>query len=568
MRGILYEKCFKKTFLIMKLNLALLILSTFSALATSYSQNTRVNVSVENGTIVDIFNQIENQSEFRVFYRADEIDLGKKYTVNYNNEQVGVMLADLLKESNSTFEVVNKIIVITPSSQQTKVTGKVIDVNTGESLPGVNILVEGTNTGVVTDSDGKFSLELSASDGILIFSYIGYNTERIEINGRSTVDVALVPDIQMLDEVVVVGYGTMKKRDVTGSIASIKEDEFKNLTITNTTEILKGRVAGVSVTESSGKPGGEFKIRIRGANSILGDNSPLLVVDGIQTAISLDQINPNDIASIDILKDASATAIYGSRGANGVILLTTKNGAEGPPVVEISSYLSFKKAHNPYDMMEAGLYAETLNITEGNPIYSQSEIDAFRTSGGYNMYDALLQNGLMQSYKVGLRGGTKALQYFISGGYDHEDGVLINTNFSKYMIRSNFSSKISDKLSLGLNLNATKSSGHNIRSGYEALLYANLWGPTEKIINDDGTYNLKDTYGANSSNPYMILNESNVDNSATVGIIAANIKYEILSGLTFDANVGYNMGVSNNGYVNNDTYGSGVEFYRFRQILL
>lgn len=553
-RSILHEKCFKKLILIMKLNLILLILGTFSAMASSYSQSTRVNVSVEEGTIIDIFNQIEKQSEFRIFYRLDEIDLEKKYTVNYNQEQVGNMLADILKGSNTTYELVDKVIVIEEARQQLKVSGTVTDASTGLSLPGVNILIEGTQNGTTTDVNGRYSLEVSAEKGVLIFSYIGYVSATVEVNARSAIDIALEPDYLLLEEVVVIGYGSMKKKDVTGSVASVQSTEFEHQQITTPEQILKGRVAGVAVTQTSGAPGGDYKIRIRGANSILGGNDPLLVVDGIQGGSSLQDINPNDIESIDILKDASSTAIYGSRGANGVILITTKSGLEGPAVVELNTYLSFKNAHNPYEMMDPVLYAETVNLSSGGAAYSQDDIDELRRSGGTNAYEDLLQQGLLQSYEVSVRGGSKLTKYSISAGVNSEDGVLVNTKLKRYMFRSNLSTQITDKLSVGLNLTAAQNKGRNISSAYSETTAALCWAPAESIKKADGTWQLADPYGYYLSNPVMLLNEMNRDFVTTTGLVAANLKYEIFKGLTFQSNAGLNADYGNRGYYNNEIF--------------
>ncbi len=431
----------------MKLSILLTFVFTVNMMASVYSQEARFDLDIKDQTVRDVLKNIEDQSKFRFFYNDEFTDLNRTVSITTNDKSIDDLLSLILDNTTVTYKVMdNNFVVITPKSllQQTKVTGNVTDASTGESLPGVNIQIEGSQAGTVSDANGKYSLEV-APNASLIFSYVGYNTQKIEVNGRSIIDIAMGPDIQMLDEVVVVGYGTMKRKDVTGSVASVQTSEFEHQIINTPAQILKGRAAGVAVTTVSGAPGGDYKIRIRGANSLLGSNDPLLVVDGIQGGISLKDINPNDIESMDILKDASSTAIYGSRGANGVILITTKQGKEGRAIVELNSYLSFKNGQNPYTMMDPVLYAETVNL--GTPgAYSQDQINALQGTAPVDCYDEMLQKGILQNYEVSVRGGSKMTQYSLSGGIQSEDGAVVNTNLKRYLFRSNISTQISNKV--------------------------------------------------------------------------------------------------------------------------
>ena len=242
--------------------------------------------------------------------------------------------------------------VIDEVASAVEVSGRITDEG-GNGLPGATVLEKGTANGTVTNTDGNYTI-VTADEATLIVSFVGYQSQEIAVNGRSVIDVVLGDDVSALEEVVVVGYGSVKRSDLTGSLSSIGSEDFQDFPIVDASQAIKGLAAGVAVTQNSGVPGGDVKIRIRGANSILGGNDPLLVIDGIQTNINLSDINPNDIKSIQILKDASATAIFGSRGANGVILVETKNGVAGPVKLNYESFVSFKNVTSRYDVLGSG----------------------------------------------------------------------------------------------------------------------------------------------------------------------------------------------------------------------
>ncbi|NJK96914.1 MAG: TonB-dependent receptor plug domain-containing protein [Bacteroidales bacterium] len=268
-------------------------------------------------------------------------------SLNVNNNSLDEILDGILGKNGLAYKVIDKnFIVVLPDAalQQQKVTGTVTDGATGEPIVGANIIIEGTTMGTVTDINGKFNLDIPKSGSVLVISFLGYVTEHLVVDNQSSVEIKLVPDVQNLDEVIVIGYGTVKKSDLTGSVSAIKSEEFKKLPMTSLDQGIQGRAAGVQVTNTSGAPGGQVSIRVRGGNSLSSSNEPLYVIDGFPVAAGgmaggynnsslannpMATINPNDIESIEILKDASAAAIYGSRGANGVVLITTKRGKTG-----------------------------------------------------------------------------------------------------------------------------------------------------------------------------------------------------------------------------------------------
>jgi len=312
-RCILATKYPNKLITIMKLNMLFVFLGTVQIFATSYSQNARVNLNVENGTIVDIFNEIEKQSEYKIFYRMDDIDLEKKYTVNYTDQLVSELLPEVLGEENNTYQLVDKIIVITSNEmkQQVSVTGTLTDASTGEPLPGVYVIPEGTNTGAVTDAQGKYTLQVTNSNVNLVFSYVGYTTQSVAIAGRSVVDIQLVPEVQSLEEVVVIGYGTQKKIDLTGSVSVVSSKDFEKTPVTDALDAMQGKVAGVTIVSNSGEPGAEKEIRIRGVQSWGASTTPLYVIDGV-ILDNMTSLSPNDIEAISTRKDAAPSAKYGA----------------------------------------------------------------------------------------------------------------------------------------------------------------------------------------------------------------------------------------------------------------
>ncbi len=460
----------------MKLNVILLILTTLQSFAVSYSQNARVSVNVKDGNIVDIFNAIENQSEFRIFYRADEIDLDKKYTVDYENETVGNMLSDLFNGSKFTYELVDKIIVITSYKQQPKISGKVTDASTGEPLPGVNIRIEGTNTGTITDAEGKYALDTPAENATLQFSFIGYNTENVAIAGRSQINIALIPELTALEEVVVIGYGVQKKSNVTGAISSVKADDLKNTSLTNVGSALQGKVSGVQVINNSGAPGANATIRVRGYSSN-GSSDPLYVVDGLKVA-SIDYLATENIESIEVLKDAASAAIYGAEAGNGVILVTTKTGKQGTGKIFFNSQYSFTNLAEKADLLNADEF--TTFLLEGYPT-RQFEVDNYYLNdpsaivngklADTDWQDVIYEQGNRQNYNIGFQGGNDRASVFVSMDYTDHDGIVVGSTdtYKRLNGQINVSYKIKDWIEIGVTNAIDETKARSVSEN--ALLY-------------------------------------------------------------------------------------------------
>lgn len=344
-------------------------------------------------------------------------------------------------------------------AQSSIVSGKVTSSDDGAGLPGVTVIVRGSTVGTTTDSEGVFSLNVPDPNGILVFSFIGYTTQEVAINGRSTVDVFLKADVSELTEVVVIGYGEVKKSNVTGSIVSVKAEDLTRVPAGNVMESLQGSVPGMDVTRTSGAAGGNVSVRVRGQRSLTGSNEPLFIVDGIQYN-SINDLNQNDIASMEVLKDAASTAIYGSRGANGVIIITTKKGSEGKTKVSFNSYAGVSSIVGYPSMQNGAEYAaqrREANRTSGKwnspaddpAIFSVAELDNINAGKSTNWNDLMLHDGSQQEYQIGLSSGNDKTSIYVSLDYYKEKGLFKNDELSRYSFRTNIDHRISEKFKIG-----------------------------------------------------------------------------------------------------------------------
>lgn len=376
---------------------------------------------------------------------------------------------------------------------QMTIQGKVTSNADGETMPGVSIIVKGTSQGTITDIDGQYTINASSGQ-TLIFSFLGFKTVEKVVDNQTTIDVSLVEDATKLDEVVVVGYGTARRSDLTGALTSISAKDFDKQPLNNVSQALQGRAAGVQVTQTSGAPGGGFKIRIRGANSITGGNEPLYVVDG--QFVDISAVNVNDIASMEVLKDASATAIYGTRGANGVVLITTKSGSKGKAKITIDAFSGYADVTQKLPLMNAYDFALGVNFAEGrNPndpnlpfsqAYSQAELDALRANGGEDWQKRLFQTARFNNAQIAASGGNESTDYYISGNFYETTGTVLDQYFRRLNLRANFNTKLSQKVKVGLNFNVR----NEVLEGERADLAVGLsFDPTTPAFDKDGNYN-------------------------------------------------------------------------------
>ena len=440
---------------------------------------------------------------------------------------------------------------------QIDISGTVTDAEGQNPLQGASVVVEGTSTGVLTNSDGTYSISVPSENSVLRISYIGYSTQNITVGSQRVINVGMEVEASALDEIVVIGYGTAKKSDLTGAVSRVTADSYEAQPLTRVEDALQGRAPGVIVARANGQPGANFKVRIRGVNSITGNNSPLIVVDGVQGA-DLSSLNPNDIESMDVLKDASATAIYGVRGSNGVIIITTKKGS-GPGKVSVDYFTTISQvpdllptlADNPAD------FARLENIRRinvgGNPNFTDAEIAALEQNGGTNYQDEIFQTGVSNNLQVSASGSEGRLNYFISGIYRDQEGVVINTGFKQLSVRSNISAKVNDRLSVGLNLYANRGRTQNDFSfagnGQGSLVAKALtWDPTTPVFDDNGEFNFRSIKGIASlnDNPVRTLTLSDAQFTDELLTSALNVDVKITNDLTYTLTTGTQLRNFNN----------------------
>lgn len=409
----------------------------------------------------------------------------------------------------------------------------------GEPLMGVNVVEKGTTNGTITDLDGKYTLNVG-SNAVLQFSYIGYVSSDIAVNGQRTVNVTMKEDSQNLDEVVVVGYGTVRKADLAGSVSVLDNKAFKDQPIKQVSDALQGRVSGVQV-QSSGVPGGTVKIRVRGSGSINRSNDPLYVIDGIVRESGLTGLNPDDIQSMQILKDASSTAIYGSRGANGVVLITTKTGKANTRQITFDAQVTAGTVAKRYDTLNAYEFATLYNTYRANT-FSSDQLSAFQRGGGTNWQDEIFQTGITQDYKVTFSGGSDKTQYIVSGNYVGQEGVVIENDNKRYQARANVTSQITDWLHMTADVNAS----HNVRhSGDFSAAKSNIvtqamnYSPVTSIFNEDGMTYARDKYSSLTNfNPVGRLKEEMGETMQDIVNAHVDLRFNILPGLTFTTSNG------------------------------
>lgn len=515
----------------------------------AFSQENQFSITLDNLNIKESLLLIEEKSDYSFFYKDEELDLTRRYTLNYTDAVISQVLDEILPDQHLTYRISERTIVILPIDKVTvqdqsdlTVRGTVIDAETLETLPGVNIRVEGKNVGTVTDVNGNYSLEVMDREGaILVYSYVGFHKYRIELGDQSSLDVSLVADIQKLDEVVVIGYGVQKKKDLTGAVGIVDMDEMKKVQTSGVGEALQGQVAGVSV-RSSGSPGSWADVRIRGIGSF-SNVGPLYVIDGL-ILNDANHINTADIESIQILKDASATAIYGSRGANGVVIITTKKGSDGPAKIDLTASYGWQQLSKKIDMMKSTkyLYYNQLGYINGGEEWL-GRPGTGDTIPDTDWQDAIFQMGEVEEYNLSVAGGSKNTKYLIGAGYYSQDGVLEGPWYNRLTFRVN-SETTKGRFTVGENFSYIRSNQKYTNTNQSSFTNALSMPPVIPVYDPDeisgrGGYGYGNVmYPTYSSNPVAL--QQSVDNTETHNRLIGNIfaEIELLKGLTFKSNLG------------------------------
>ena len=513
-------------------------------------------------TIKQVFRLINKQTDYKFIYRHDLIKVAPDINLKEGVIKAGELLDKSLSPISFTYEftVENTIIVkrkptnLSDVNLQFQVSGTITDKD-GTPLPGANIIEKGTTNGVTADFDGNFSLDIADENATLVISYIGFGTKEVAVKGQSAINIVLEESTSGLEEVVIVGYGrSVRKEDLTGAVSVVGAKDLEKSPLISVDQALQGRASGVQITQNSGAPGAGLKIRVRGSNSITGDNSPLIVVDGL-IDVDINSVNPSDIQSISVLKDASASAIYGNRAANGVIIIATKKGVQGKAIIEFGSFLSFSEPSNTIDLLSAAEFidfANTKNIgATGNPIPvfdTQQKINDF-IANSVDYQDKVYRTAIAQNYQLSFRGGSEKVNYYVSGNYFDQEGIAINSNFKRYSLRSNINADLTDKLSLSTSLNLIRQEGLNNDSGFGAGLALGAVGfdKTTPIYDVDGNYNRQTLVvgGVQESvltNPVFLANESNGTSSTNRVQANVSLNYNILKNLDFNISGGIDYG--------------------------
>jgi TonB-linked SusC/RagA family outer membrane protein len=523
-----------KIFLVMRITLFLLLFSITQLFAVdSYSQNARINLNSANKSVKEVLADIQNQSEFFFMFNSKIIDVERKVDIQAENEKINDVLSKIFNGTDVAYTVVERQIVLfstkslAEQQQGKKLSGKVTDPS-GIALPGVSVVVKGTTTGVITDLNGNYSLSVPANAQILVFSFVGMNTKEVKIGNQSTIDVELSETTIALEEVVAVGYGTQKKVNMTGSVATVASGDIVKRTVTNTITTLEGKVAGLKINQGSGMPGREgVSFQIRGASSWGTDSTPLVLIDGVVG--SLDRISSTDIESVSVLKDAASSSIYGARAANGVILVTTKQGKAGKPVLTYNLTMGSSSATDtPNQIWNSKQYMDLFNkaVSRGTiaaSAYPQGVIDLYSNPNrdmnaypDYNWQDAVWRNALLQQHNIGISGGTENIKYNISAGFLDQDGALRWHGYKRYNGLANVSATVNKYLTVGTNIsyNYSKSASPYYENA-NFMLMVMTQSPMDKPYINDGSGHYTDRViptglgGTNNNrNPFWIGNET------------------------------------------------------------
>ncbi|WP_372772580.1 TonB-dependent receptor [Mangrovibacterium sp.] len=482
---------------IMKLTMLISLCFVITAVANSYSQATKLNLKLSNSTVKEILNQIENESDFIFLYNLNELDESRKVNIDLENASIEEVLDEILKGQNLKYTIFDRQVIIrsgeaqvirSVSSQPRTVNGKVTT-SSGDPIPGATIVVRGTSNGAVTDVDGAFSIGNVRNGDLLVVAFVGMVNQEIVFDGQPSLEVKLIEETIGIEEVVAIGYGTMKKSDLTGSVTQVSSDDLVTVSGSNPIQALQGRASGVAVMNTDASPGSSPTLRIRGSGSISAGNEPLVVVDGFPLMNNnLNDISSNDIESMEILKDASSAAIYGSRGANGVILITTKKGSKGQNNLEVSGSLGIATPARVPDMLGRADFLNFINdaytYSNGNPVYSSAN-----PAPDYDVdwQDEVIRNSSkVQNYSIGFSGGKDKTTYMLSGNLFSQDGMVEASGFEKFTVRTNLSHEFKPWLTVGTHLQVGRSQ-RDVRENPTGNIFRYGW-PTVPDKNPDGSW--------------------------------------------------------------------------------
>jgi TonB-linked SusC/RagA family outer membrane protein len=515
-----------------------------------------VELRLKDVKIEKVFDAIEKQTEYNFVYAEGELNIDDLVSINSKSSSVYDVLIEISKQVNVKFKQVNRNIsvqkldekqkepvleIIYDSFQTNTITGKVIADDSPSGLPGVNVIIRGTNTGTVTDLNGEYSIDVPGPEAILVFSSVGYLSQEVAVGNRTLVNVTMNIDVVALDEIVVVGYGTQRRSDITGSVASLPKERLENVPNINASQALQGAIPGVSIIQTSAGASPGSSLMIRGRNSIKATNDPLIIIDGIPGSIM--DVNPNDIESIEVLKDASAAAIYGSRGANGVVLITTKLGRTEKPTISYNGYYSIQQLDNLPHIMNGGEFYNFKKVRDPSAI---TDFDTERYESGDWTYwpDLAFRTGSSHQHNLSVSGATQSTRYYVTGGFLNVEGIAVNDKYTRATSRVNIDNDITKWLTFG----TRTSIAYNDRSG----AFPNMGdvfniSPLGVPYDEDGNLTIRPIYyEPNHSNPLAPLLFDDINRSYNV--ITNNfldVDIPFISGLKYRINTGVRLGFAN-----------------------
>lgn len=573
-RGIVPISPYLKLLLTMKLLLILICeIGLLSSLAgSSAAQDTKLTMSLSNTSIKDVLLYIENNSDFTFMFDNNEIDVSRKININVKDETIESVLNQLFSEGQIIYQTIGNHIIIVPKDdpaggkyvqqQKRRITGKVTDAF-GQPLPGVGVVLKGTTQGTITDANGEYILTQIPSDAVVQFSFVGMKTQEIVVGNQSTVNVTMQEETFGIEEVVAIGYGTLRKSDLTGALVSADIEAFRESPNVNILQSLQGSVPGLQIGQVN-QAGQESSIQIRGINTLSGNKSPLIVVDEIIYSGRLGDLNPTDIKSVEILKDASSKAIYGSQAANGVMLITTKSGKKsGKPVFNYSGSVSVQNPTihagllNREETLERikGIYYQKAYLspdyTEPNPQWSWNQTElvpnllaGIESGNDFDWWNELTSPGLIEDHILSMSGGLENMTYYLSGGYTKVDGFVINDNYERYTTRINFKNDIKEWLTIGMN-----ASGSFTDFSGESPSWWNIILTTPLVTPYDENGNLV-VYPKGEStthlNPFLGVQSDDKDMRNRIsGIFFVNVKIPKVEGLTYRLNYNHSLDWTN-----------------------
>ncbi|MGV8136570.1 MAG: TonB-dependent receptor [Mangrovibacterium sp.] len=560
----------KSVFLIlrkMKLTILLICISILSSFGSGYSQNSNLNLKLKNLSLKAVLAEIENQTDYSFLYKADMINHDQIVNVDVSNASVSQILDILAQKTGFSYKIMdNSIIVLTSANeqpvqiqQQIRITGKVTD-SSGAPLPGVSVVIKRTTQGTITDATGSYSLINIPLDATLVFSFVGMKMQETAVAGKTVINVVMQEETVGIEEVVAIAYGTQKRSELTGSISSVGIDDLEDMPMTQLGEKLQGKLPGVRIYQTEGIPGQGMTFRIRGQASINAGNSPLVVIDGFPSSTGLEAINPNEIETISVLKDASATSLYGSRAANGVILVTTKQAKEGKTEISLNVYTGIQNVphRGRPDVMNARQFAEYKNqwySDQGMEVPERyRNPEQYGPGDGTDWFEILLnKNALAQNYDLALSTGTAKAKSAINVSYNKQEGVLINGVAERVTARANNTFNVSEDLTIGLNVASIYRKSDNIDYApayWSTVSSAYIMDPTLEYKNEDGTLPIGFSSPGMFPNPnwYRVLKERENPTQRTNLLVNAFAEYEFIDGLKYKLKADADVGNSKNRY--------------------